>query len=220
MQIFKKRAFTLAEVLVTLGIIGVVSAMTIPTLMRNHQRLVYVTQLKKVYSMLSQAVDNALQKENLVSLDESNYQYTNPNGAESFLTRYLKVVNNCKATLTPCFAEKYRTLDGENFILGTPEVAVTLADGTSINVIWNGLEYDSGSDPDHGYLALQVDINGQEGPNVVGRDLFYMELYSDGKVSEGYHLKERAENSCGDNWGGYGGGCLTQIINAGWKMDY
>ena len=43
-------AFTLAEVLVTLGIIGVVSAMTVPTLMQNYQRQSYVTQLHKTYN--------------------------------------------------------------------------------------------------------------------------------------------------------------------------
>ena len=41
----RKSAFTLAEVLVTLGIIGVVSAMTVPSLMQNYQRQSYVTQL-------------------------------------------------------------------------------------------------------------------------------------------------------------------------------
>ena len=51
-----KHGFTLAEVLVTLGIIGVVSAMTLPTLVKNHQRQVYVTQLQKVYNELSQAL--------------------------------------------------------------------------------------------------------------------------------------------------------------------
>ena len=50
-----KPAFTLAEVLVTLGIIGVVSAMTVPSLMQNHQRKTYVTQLHKVYNELQQA---------------------------------------------------------------------------------------------------------------------------------------------------------------------
>ena len=44
-----KNAFTLAEVLVTLGIIGVVSAMTVPALLQNHQRKSYVTQIHKVY---------------------------------------------------------------------------------------------------------------------------------------------------------------------------
>lgn len=53
------KGFTLAEVLVTLGIIGVISAMTLPTLMKNHQRQVYVTQLRTVVSQLSQAVEMA-----------------------------------------------------------------------------------------------------------------------------------------------------------------
>lgn len=47
------KGFTLAEVLVTLGIIGVVSAMTVPTLMQNYQRQSYVTQLHKVYNEFS-----------------------------------------------------------------------------------------------------------------------------------------------------------------------
>lgn len=46
----KRFGFTLSEVLVTLGIIGVVSAMTVPTLMNNYQRQAYVTQLHKVYN--------------------------------------------------------------------------------------------------------------------------------------------------------------------------
>lgn len=43
----RKTAFTLAEVLITLGIIGVVAAMTLPTLIQQHQKQVYVTQLQK-----------------------------------------------------------------------------------------------------------------------------------------------------------------------------
>ena len=46
-------AFTLAEVLITLGIIGVVAALTIPTLISNHQKKVYVTQLKKSVNTLT-----------------------------------------------------------------------------------------------------------------------------------------------------------------------
>ena len=47
--------FTLAEVLVTLGIIGVVSALTLPTLISNHQEKVLITQLNVSYNQLSQA---------------------------------------------------------------------------------------------------------------------------------------------------------------------
>ena len=56
LKINKHFGFTLAEVLVTLGIIGVVSAMTIPSLVKNYQRQVYVTQLRKVYNEVGQAV--------------------------------------------------------------------------------------------------------------------------------------------------------------------
>lgn len=52
----KKFAFTLAEVLITLGVIGVVSAITMPTLIQNYQKNVTVNRLKETYSILSQAV--------------------------------------------------------------------------------------------------------------------------------------------------------------------
>ncbi len=51
----KAPAFTLAEVLVTLGIIGVVAAMTMPVLIQNHQKNVLKQQFKKSYSLMQQA---------------------------------------------------------------------------------------------------------------------------------------------------------------------
>ena len=64
-------AFTLAEVLVTLGIIGVVSAMTVPTLMQNYQRQSYVTQLHKVYNELNQATLRYQTDRNALNLKEA-----------------------------------------------------------------------------------------------------------------------------------------------------
>ena len=49
---FKKAAFTLTEVLITLGIIGVVAALTLPTLISNHKKQTYVNQLKKAVNTL------------------------------------------------------------------------------------------------------------------------------------------------------------------------
>ena len=51
-----KRAFTLAEVLITLGIIGIVVALTMPALIWNYRKKQTVTQLKKVYSALQQSI--------------------------------------------------------------------------------------------------------------------------------------------------------------------
>ena len=52
----KTKAFTLAEVLITLGIIGVVAALTMPSLVTNYQKKATVTQLKKAYSEIAQAI--------------------------------------------------------------------------------------------------------------------------------------------------------------------
>ena len=51
----RKAAFTLAEVLITLGIIGVVSALTMPSLIQSYKEKVTVTKLEKAYSFLNQA---------------------------------------------------------------------------------------------------------------------------------------------------------------------
>ena len=54
-----KKAFTLAEVLITLGIIGVVAALTMPALIANHRKTVVETRLAKFYSTMNQAVIRA-----------------------------------------------------------------------------------------------------------------------------------------------------------------
>lgn len=51
-----KKGFTLAEVLITLGIIGVVAAMTLPTLIQNYRKHEVETRLAKVYSVVNQAI--------------------------------------------------------------------------------------------------------------------------------------------------------------------
>ena len=216
----RRAGFTLAEVLVTLGIIGVVAAMTMPTLMSNHQRKVYVTQLQKVYTELSQAAKRAISDNNAISLDETKYNRNNANGAKNFLHDYFNVVQDCGTDLTPCFGDSYTTLEGADMTLQTPVVAVSLASGASISVYHNGLSYERDW---HGNLEMQVDINGAQGPNVLGRDLFYMGLYSDGKVAETYTGRDYdyAKETCASNEiGGYGVGCLTVIMEDGWTMDY
>lgn len=61
-----KFGFTLAEVLITLGIIGVVAAMTLPTLIKNYQKQVWVNQLKKAYSTLGNALNKMAVDEGVV----------------------------------------------------------------------------------------------------------------------------------------------------------
>ena len=87
--------FTLAEVLVTLGIIGVVSAMTVPTLMQNYQRQSYVTQLHKVYNEVSQAMVQYQNDRNALNLNEAGL---NSQAAfDAMVPQYLKLFKNAIA---------------------------------------------------------------------------------------------------------------------------
>ena len=56
-NIMKRFAFTLAEVLITLGIIGVVSAITLPTVINNQKMKSYEVGFKKQYSVIQNAID-------------------------------------------------------------------------------------------------------------------------------------------------------------------
>ena len=67
----KKHAFTLAEVLVTLGIIGVVAAITLPTLIKEYQKHVWVNQLKTTYSILEQGFQKMLVDDEVENLSDT-----------------------------------------------------------------------------------------------------------------------------------------------------
>ena len=103
------RAFTLAEVLVTLGIIGVVSAMTVPSLMQNYQRQSYVAQLHKVYNESQQAAQMVLTDTNALDLKEAGL--TTDEAVDAWVKKYFKVVKECE-TMQNCFADEYKTLAG------------------------------------------------------------------------------------------------------------
>ena len=72
-----KKAFTLAEILITMGIVGVVSAMTIPALNQSWQKQAYVTQLRKVYSEVAQAAVRLKTDKNVQSLAEARVTSNN-----------------------------------------------------------------------------------------------------------------------------------------------
>ena len=210
--------------LVTLGIIGVISAMTLPTLVKNHQRTVYVTQLQKVVNELTQAAERAITDNNAISLAETEYR--DPQDAK-LLTRYLKVTKNCSSNRDECFASEYKTLTGEVFsgwngyCSGYYSASVILANGASVCISRNMIDgrYSDGRIR-HGNSILYIDVNGLQGPNILGRDLFYAELYSDGVVAESHSGDLSQADWCLNNGMGYGPGCLSKIMEDGWKMDY
>ena len=210
----RKYAFTLAEVLVTLGIIGVVSAMTVPSLMQNYQRQSYVTQLHKVYNELSQAVVRYQNDKNAVNLAEAGMNGVT--ASQNFIKDYMKVVSECPAVEAPCFASSYKTMGGatvnESYFTFTYKSYV-LASGAAIRPA-----YDKKNDK---LVNICVDINGQKGPNIVGRDLFFIAIYNNGMIDTysddvvSAPLTEDQRSAGNVMWKPFG-----DILNANWQMDY
>ena len=104
----KNDGFTLAEVLITLGIIGVVAALTIPTLIQNHKKQTTVTQLKKAYSEISQAlqfaqVDNGMQETWDLYSGFDGVNSASIYFAENYFFPYMKILKICNPTSSDCF---------------------------------------------------------------------------------------------------------------------
>lgn len=145
-----QRAFTLAEVLITLGIIGVVATLTIPTLIQNHRKHVVETRLKKAYSEISQALQLAINDHGMPETWDfyngfADFKQANEYFAKNYLFPYLKTVKICSyEETTDCFPFKY----------GNQAYNAILSNGTAIQT-W--VDYASNC----GGWVL-VDINGKD----------------------------------------------------------
>ena len=83
--IYNNLGFTLAEVLITLGIIGVIVALTLPHLILNYRNQVVETKLKKIYSIMNQAI--ALSEDINGNLEDWNFE--NPEFLNTYIVPYI-----------------------------------------------------------------------------------------------------------------------------------
>ncbi len=184
-----KTGFTLAEVLITLAIIGVVAALTIPTVIKNYQERQVITQLRKAHSSLSQAFNMAIAQNGSIGTWISSNSLYPEKDLVDILEPYLKITKKC-GTKVGCFASNaYKTLTGNEMnssSVWSPSYdswqKLRLADGTSllfrnfdINCKYNGVRCG----------MVFVDINGDKPPNQWGRDLFSFWYTDNGIVPTG-----------------------------------
>ncbi len=93
MKSFNKSGFTLAEVLITLTIIGIIAALTIPTLMTKYNDHVTATKVKKSYSILANAIKMAEQQEGQLVQDMRNdyyYKWQNEAGIRDIMNSFIR----------------------------------------------------------------------------------------------------------------------------------
>ena len=148
-NLMKKCAFTLAEVLITLGIIGVVAAITLPILVQNYQKKVTVERLKQTYSILSQAIkmseiDNGPVEEWNIPTESNAYEH-GKQFSEQYITPYMKTIKTIKST--------------------SNRFTIILNNGVYF-AVW----------PRNSLVEFIIDINGNKGPNERAKDRFTLIL--------------------------------------------
>ncbi len=217
----KKLAFTLAEVLITLAIIGVVAALTIPAVVKNYQKTQTITKLKKVYSILNQAY-NTSQAENGFENTWDNYpNITMADYFDRYWKPYLKISKICN-TYQECNYDNRRPWfeprgDRDAWDVVSPQHRVTfvMSDGTLIVLI---VTHTNGTT-----LApyIIVDLNNWQKPNRLGRDVFWFIRTNKGILPYGYEMSANTIKSNCSN-AGDGHCCAAFIAKNGWEIkdDY
>lgn len=213
-----KKGFTLSEALITLGVVGCIAALTIPTIVKNYKKKVYVSQLEKVYSQLTDAAQSVIKDEYANNFYEStagvpsscdDEDETKSKGACYFLNNYFKTVKtDCKgAGGTSCLGETYKNFDGSSSVEGSSFPGEYCIQTTNNSTICIGFEEDAS--------YAYVDINGPAEPNMAGFDYFTMVIQPDGLVTD-------IAGTCGSgsDVGSWSAGCMNAIIESGWKMNY
>lgn len=201
----KKQGFTLAEVLVTLMIIGVIASMTIPALKRNADEQANVASVQKAYSTISSATRILRTEYGPTKL----WNLSAANVASMYRSKMNALDNN-----TPKYSKTY--LNGtayDNANMYNPKTSFYTPDGMLYYVQSTNTTCSGSSDNwANGCINWGVDINGANPPNKVGIDIFGMYVTPQDVFPEGGGPGTKIAdcNSTGAGWS-----CSAKIIQEG-----
>lgn len=203
MKIKYKSAFTLAEVLITLVIIGIISAITVPVLANSMGELAYASSLRKNYSVFSQAFKLTSKFD---SNDYENWTYSHSDDftmeVYDNISRFLRISKICgkKYTDNECFLPA-RAKNGSPAHFFTKEgfasnfahlYTFVMNDGSSVAIdVWdkNSVQNYAGVSKnlidENNNLIILVDVNGNRKPNTVGKDIHLFVLTHKGLMPAG-----------------------------------
>ena len=241
---FRMCAFTLAEILITLGVIGVVAAVTMPTLVTNIQERISKEKVRTVKYKLTQATDK------MKALDKiGNYDSTKAFVEE--LKKHLSIAKICENNeLAKCWpSEKIYTVDGEKNVsdITTGSAMTALAvgskDRTTMGIVtgdgvpmilvyaknclpldpaksytWSVVDGKPETNASTNCISAIFDINGAKGPNRIGQDVRTLNSLYGYKLFTAQSMKyddcEKQKNNLGINE------CCTRCKNEFGDVDY
>jgi len=197
----KRQAFTLAEVLITLAIIGVVAAMTIPTLVANHNAKLFKTRKEVAEAKIREITRQ-------MNIHDALAPHTNTSAFVDTLKDYVKIAQVCDSeNLTDCFSEQITKSTGEIIevknLKNSSKLGTTYNDTNLAFKMLDGLTYIMSYDnscvaPDKYNSALStteclsyvLDVNGQKGPNKIGEDIVLVNASLPGGGCDGIEFND------------------------------
>lgn len=176
----EKNAFSLAEVLITLGIIGIVAAMILPTLVQNYQNKILSEQLKKGYSVISQAFT-------LMYIDMGEklnpQSYPSKTFAENFKKYLSTSAYSSSSGITGIDEEDYYKSKVYKNYNNTSEIDASLLDEGQMIISDGMVIFIQNSPVVAAGILITIDINGiKKRPNRWGHDLFTFRIDEKGKL--------------------------------------
>lgn len=215
-----KLNFTLAEVLITIGIIGIVSALTIPMLITKYRKAQTISQFKKVYAELNQAfklsqVDNDDFSGWECGADANSREYV-----EKYWLPYFKGAKLCESYQECGYSKSQPWLKPDKKKVSYEDVTATeyrygiqLINGMVISFRIAPVNQNSTAP------KINVDLNGSKGPNVSGTDYFWFIPTENGVVPYGL---EKNYETISTNCASRGEYCSAKLIHDNFeiKSDY
>lgn len=190
----KEKAFTLAEVLITLGIIGVVAALTIPVIISKVDENIGRSEVKKAYNVLSGAIQRMVSDNNGTIWDNtSGSATTNTNNMRDALASYLAYSNiDTFINLFPSETHYYKSSTVWPTGGISAYITFTLNDGQLLSIYSDqncnqtAAGFGSGGTQTNICAEFYMDINGKKPPNEFGKDTFSFFLTK--KSNDSYQL--------------------------------
>lgn len=165
------KGFTLSEILVTIGIIGVIAAMTMPALIQNYQKQQTVERFKKAYSEISQALKLAEAEYGPIETwDFSMYSAATGERttrfAEDYLYPYMKILKKCTPSSSECFKPSISLSNSSPYMYNQ-----------SVNhlsaITTSGYSFYFWVSTSNNNSQIWIDIDGPlKGKSMLGKDLF------------------------------------------------
>lgn len=219
---YRRVAFTLAEILITLGIIGVVAALTIPSLIVKYQDKVLINQTKKAYSVFQNGL--ALASQDNGTPGDNSLTFPKDQTSDTVIKNFSKYFNGAQVCINRnqngCSQYYYETLpdtpkynnSGEVMSSVASSPVLILSDGAIFEISSNrtGCENTRYTGVNYDYYSaicanVTMDVNGVKGPNQYGRDVYHLWVY---------------KNKIDFNSNGYGGTSLSNILSGKEKLVY